>query len=298
MSAAIRLVMLAVVITLVLAAFTWPSGRLAPRDVPIGVVGTGPAALVERDAFDVRLYDSEADARAAILDREIYAALAGRSALIATAASPAVAAAIRQAAPDARVIDLAPATRRDPRLATLSALALPLTLTGMVAALMAFFTGRSARERAGLIVAAGAIAGPVAALLTQTWLDALPGSWLAIAGVVGLAVVATGAAVSGLAAHLGHAGIGVGAALMILIANPWSGVATAPELLPPPTDMIGQLLPAGATGSLLRNVAFFDGAAAGEHLIVLGTWATAGFALLASAGRRHGAITEPAAAGA
>ena len=40
----------------------------------------------------------------------------------------------------------------------------------------------------------------VAALLTQTWLDALPGSWLAIAGIAGLAVVAVAAPVAGLAA--------------------------------------------------------------------------------------------------
>jgi hypothetical protein len=43
---------------------------------------------------------------------------------------------------------------------------------------------------------------------------------------------------------------------------------------------IGQLLPTGATGGLLRGVAYFDGAGAGGHLVVLGAWALAGAALL------------------
>ena len=134
MHAFTRLGILTLVIALVLAAFTWPSGRLEPRDLPIGVVGPVPAALAHGDAFDVHRYASEADARAAIRDREVYGAIAGRTALVATGASPAVAAAIRQAAPQARVVDLAPGTRSDPRVATLSAVALPLTLIGIVAA--------------------------------------------------------------------------------------------------------------------------------------------------------------------
>lgn len=57
-----------------------------------------------------------------------------------------------------------------------------------------------------------------------------------------------------------------GALLMVMLGNPFSGVTSAPELLPEPFGMIGQRLPPGAGGSLPRSVAFFDGSAAGGAL--------------------------------
>jgi hypothetical protein len=214
----------------------------------------------------------------------VYGALAGPTLLVATGASPAVAASLRELAPPpARVVDLAPGTRLDPRGGTPAALALPLTLLGIVAAVLAVFLTRTTRDKLILLGSGSLLAGTAAALIAQTWLDAVPGSWLGIAGVVALTVAAIGAAVTGLAAHLGRAGIGVGAILMMFIANPWSGMANAPELLPEPAGDLGQLLPTGAGGNLLRSVAFFDGAAAGGHLVVLGAWALAGLALIATA---------------
>jgi hypothetical protein len=44
---------------------------------------------------------------------------------------------------------------------------------------------------------------------------------------------------------------------MIFVGNPWSGIASAPELLPTSAGLIGRLLPPGAGGNLLRNTAFF-----------------------------------------
>ena len=288
MSLTRRLILLTAVVALALAAFTWPSGRLEPRDLPVGVVGPVPPALSAGERFDVHRYASPAAARDAVTDREVYGAVAGRELYVATGASPAVAAALRDSAPArAEVVDLAPGTANDPRVATLGSLALPLTLLGIVTALLAVLTGRSRLERAGIVLAGSSITGLVAALLTQTWLDALPGSWLGIAGVVALAVTAVAAAVTGLAAWLGRPGIGVGAALMMLVANPWSGIASAPELLPEPAGAIGQVLPTGAAGGLLRSVAFFDGAGATTELIVLGGWAVAGFVLLATSAARR-----------
>jgi hypothetical protein len=286
-----RLALLAVVMAVALAAFTWPSARLEPRELPVGVVGAVPAALADREAFDVRVLPSEAAARAAVRDRDVYGAIAGRTAYVATGAGPAVAAQLREAAAGARVVDLAPGTRADPRVATLPALALPLTLLGIVTALLAVLTAGSARERIAILAAGGVLAGLLGALFTQTWLDALPGSWLGLAGAIGLAVAAVAAAVTGLAAHLGRPGIGLGAVTMVLLGNPWSGISSAPELLPEPAATIGQLLPTGAAGGLIRSVAFFDGAAAGGHLLVLGAWAAAGLALIATAAvrRREGA---------
>lgn len=113
--------------------------------------------------------------------------------------------------------------------------------------------------------------------------------------MLGLTVPAIGATVAGLAALIGPAGVGLGALLMVLLGNPFSGVTSAPELLPRPVGAIGQLLPPGAGGSLLRSVAFFDGSAAGGAGLTLGLWAAAGLtAVLVGGRRRTPAATAPA----
>ena len=81
-------------------------------------------------------------------------------------------------------------------------------------------------------------------------------------------------------------GIGVAAVLMVLIGNPWSGIGSAPELLPRPIGDIGQLLPPGAGGNAVRSTAFFDGARAWEHLSVLIVWTVLGFAALGAGAYR------------
>lgn len=96
-------VLLPLMIVLAVLAFAWPAARIAPRDLPVGIVGTGRASeqilagLNRSDptGFDVRRYADEASARAAIQHRDIYGAFAvspgGITVLEASAASPSVA---------------------------------------------------------------------------------------------------------------------------------------------------------------------------------------------------------------
>jgi hypothetical protein len=104
----------------------------------------------------------------------------------------------------------------------------------------------------------------------------------AIAGSpTGVTVLTAPAASVAVAQLLQRAAAGAGAALlMVLVGNPWSGLSTAPELLPRPLGDIGQLMPPGAGGNALRSTAFFDGADAGGHLLVLVVWAALGLAAL------------------
>jgi hypothetical protein len=112
-------------------------------------------------------------------------------------------------------------------------------------------------------------------------------------------VMAIAGVVAGLHAAFGEAGAIAGALTMVLIGNPFSGVGTAPEMLPQPVGAIGQLMPPGAGGSLLRSTGLFDGAAAGRHVAVLAVWAVAGIALLlATAYRKRGRAVVPAPAAA
>jgi hypothetical protein len=73
---------------------------------------------------------------------------------------------------------------------------------------------------------------------------------------------------------------------MVLIGNPFSGVGSGPEMLPQPVGAIGQLMPPGAGGNLLRSTGFFEGAAASGHVTVLAVWALVGLAVLAVAALR------------
>lgn len=94
---------------------------------------------------------------------------------------------------------------------------------------------------------------------------------------------------------LGHAGLGLGALLMLLVGNPWSGISSAPELLPEPVGGIGQLLPPGAGGNLLRSTSFFDGAGSAGHLTVLLTWSALGLAMIWAASAQDRRRSEAAA---
>ena len=91
------------------------------------------------------------------------------------------------------------------------------------------------------------------------------GKRLALSVVVALAIAATAWTILGLRSALGLAGLGVGAVLLILLGNPLSGLASAPELLPAGWGTLGQFLPPGAAGSLLRSSAFFDGLVPAGH---------------------------------
>jgi hypothetical protein len=343
-------VLVPAVVALALAAFAWPSARLAPRDLPVGVAGPAPvASSIQRqlgrrgDAFDVHVYRDEAAARAAIADRQIYGALvpapSGLTLLTASAASPAVAQLLTQAATEAgaaatgtgpaggpgasgpaaggggtgaatpgspapaggqaaagrvRVVDVVPADPEDPRGAALSASVLPLVLAGVLSGLLIGVARRPGLGQAGALVVAGALAGLVAVGIAQGWLGVIGGDWLANAGVLGLTVLAIAATAAGLLALLGEAGLALAALVMVLLGNPLSGVSSAPELLPQPFGLIGQLLPPGAGGNLLRSTAFFDGNAATGPLTVLAAWAALGLLAVCAGGlRRH----QPAASG-
>ncbi|MFI6862813.1 ABC transporter permease [Streptomyces sp. NPDC050421] len=293
------------VVALALWAFAWPAARMAPRDLPIGVAGSAPAAdrlqqqLEQRDgAFEIHRYDSEAAARTAIEGRSVYGALVvtpqGPELLTASAAGPAVAQLLHEAvtasAPAGTTVpvtDVVAAPAADPRGSVLGASILPLAIagvaTGSAVTLLRLRGGRAAAALLGVAT----LVGVVAAALTDSWLGVITGDWWSEAGTLGLTVLAIGGTVAGLAALIGPAGVGLGALLMVLVGNPFSGVTSAPELLPRPVGVIGQWLPPGAGGSLLRSVAFFDGHAAGGAALTLALWAVLGLAAVIIGGRRR-----------
>jgi hypothetical protein len=297
------------VVALVLTLFAWPSARLEPRDLPIGVAGPASAtAPIEQrleareGAFDLRRYTDEAAARAAIEDRDVYGAFvatpSGPKVLTASAGSPAVSQLLTHAAEDAGapVEDLVQAGPRAPALASS---VLPLVIAGILIGVVGALAASRGLGRAGLVVAGSVLTGLAATAIVQGWLDVVGGDWVANAGVLSLTVLAIASILAGLYAVLGKVGLGIGALTMIFIGNPFSGVGSAPELLPEPAGAIGQLLPPGAGGNLLRSTGFFDGAGGAGPLTVLAIWTVAGLALLVAAelrGRRGAAAEAVTAA--
>jgi hypothetical protein len=289
-----------VAIALVAILFAWPSARLEPRDLPVGVAGTQEATqaldqkLKAQDgAFEVHRYADRAAAKQAIEDRDIYGAAVatpgGVEVLTASAASSSVAQMLTrlatESAPPAQaskvhVTDVVEAPSTAP---AVSSLVLPMVLAGSILALAASMVFTRPLAQAATIVVGSAAIGLVVAPIAQDWLDIVGGSWFANAGVFGLATLATAAFVGGLHALFGTAGGAAAAMTMILVGNPFSGTSSAPEMLPQPVGLIGQLMPPGAGSNLLRSTGYFDGAGAWGHIAVLLGWAALGLALLAFA---------------
>ena len=293
-----------IVVVVLLSAFAWAAAEIAPRNLPIGVAGPaeltaglaaaapgGPAAL------DLTTYAVRGAAEAAIRDREIYGAIAvgpdGPVVITASGSSPLIAQLLVQMATGAtsgtlpEVVDLVPADPDDPRGAAFGALALPLVLGGVALGAVTSFVLRGRLERVAALLLGSAVAGLAAVAVIQGWLGVVSGSWLANAGVLSLVLLAAGAALAGLAAVAGRAGYLAGALLLMLVGNPFSALTSAPELLPEPWGAIGQAMPLGAGGWLLRSTAFFDGRGVGASVWVLVIWAVAGLALVGLARRRR-----------
>jgi hypothetical protein len=297
---------------LMLIAFAWPAANIAPRDLPLAVTGpqaamiTGKLAEHSPGAFEITTPADEAAARAAIEDREVYGAIVTGDGpprvLVASGASPAVAQQLTQigqqlsGAPAARVEDVVAADSDDPRGTAFGAMVLPLVMSGIAAGVLLSLLIQEIGGKVIGLATFGVVGGLLGMAIIQGWMSVVPGSYPVLAAVAGLVSFAVAGAVVGLAAVLGRAGIGIAALTMLLIGNPFSAATSAPELLPQPWGAVGQLLPPGAAASLLRSVAFFDGAAATGPLVVLLVWSALALALLGVAALRGRPAQTPVSA--
>ena len=182
----------------------------------------------------------------------------------------------------------------DPRGAGFGAGFLPLAITSLAAGVLIFFFVPRRTARIVALLAFAALAGPVVAAVQVGWLGILPGSYWAVAGVLALVALAIAGAMTGLSAVLDRPGIALGAIVLFLVGNALSGIAAAPELLPQPWGEVGQWLPIGAGGTLLRSVAYFGGNGAGFAVTVLTSYAIGGL-LLTLIGSRRLARRAPSA---
>ncbi|MFI5505599.1 ABC transporter permease [Corynebacterium kutscheri] len=178
------------------------------------------------------------------------------------------------------VEDIAPLNEGDPQGLGLSLLALPLAFGGMASGVMfSRLTKRRLLDQL-LSVTAVAIMGRLCVAGILNAYGTITGEYLAVTVAVAVGIAAISLTVQALESLWGYAGIGLAAVLMIFIANSLSGIATGAQWLPSPWGAIGQAMPIGATGTLIRNISFFDGNAIATPLIVLSCWIIAAVAIL------------------
>jgi len=305
--AAVIGVALSAVVALLLLAFVWPAVRTAPRNVPLAVAGPSAAvqqvsaalAKAQPGAFQVVPVADAAAARAAILDRDVLGALVlgqkGVTVLTAPGASAAVASLITEvgravgtqlATAQGAVVPAVSTTEvvvaagsGDPYGAGFPSLVLPLVIASLLTGIVAAFVVSGVAARLVTLLVSSVLAGCWASLIAGTWLGVVAGSW-AVVGVAALGVLSVSAAIVGAHTLIGRIGVAVVVPVILLVGNPLSAAASAPQMLPDGWSALGQALPPGATVQALRSVAFFDGTGAGWPVAVLAIWAAAGLVLV------------------
>jgi hypothetical protein len=296
-------------VALVFVAFALPGARTAPRHVPIGLAGPAPAvaqvqqalAHAEPAAFDVTSYSDGNALDRAVRNRDVYGGFVlggqGATTVVASGGGPVVAqllTGIGQQLADrqgvqASVQDLAPLPSDDPRGLGLAGAGLPLAIGGLVPALLLIrrFPGRP-WLRVTAATAFALLAGFALASILQFWFGSIDGAVVRVGLGLSLGLGAISLLLLGLESLFGIAGYGIGAATVMLLGNPLSGLTSAPEFLPSGWGALGQLLPPGAAGSVLRSDAYFEGIGADRAVLVLSCWIAFGLLLVAVAAlRRH-----------
>jgi len=285
---AIRALIIGVVLVTAFAFFfVYPGHDPEPHGLPIVFVGDGPdadaalGAMRAGDRFDVERVDDEKAARDRILDRTSYGAIvldgSAPKLLVSSAASFSVSELIRglgeQSAPGRalEVEDVRQIDRDDPRGISINLVTLATSVPAILGALLMFTLapGLPGRRKLALLGIFAVLGGLSSVLIVHVGIGAVPGNFIALWGVTSLAIFAIAAATGAIIHLVGPAGTGLSFAIFLMLGNPASGAAGAPELLPSPWSWGGQLLQPGAFATGLRNTAYFDGAHAERWLTVL-----------------------------
>lgn len=312
-------VVLAVVVGIVVIAFSWPSVTASPRDLPIVI--SGPAQLVDPAASTIieqadgairlTVVEDRDAAVAAIERREAYGAIvlgtppAAPEVLSSSAASPvthqlmgqlrlqlqafAQESAAQQAAAmgipvptvSVELTDVVPLLPSDPRGAGMIAAAFPLVLGGMIGGIALTMAISGAARRIVALLVYSIAGGLAIPAIMQGWFGVLDGDYLMNAAAFSMTLLAIGAPIVGFASLVGRAGVAIGPILFLLIANPISGATTPKEFLPAPWGDVGQWFPPGAGATLIRDLSYFPAADLTFPWLVLGVWAAGGLVLAA-----------------
>ncbi|MCQ1950008.1 ABC transporter permease [Arthrobacter sp. zg-Y859] len=263
-----------------------------PNNMPIAVTGSGQQAdrfadaleSADPDAVDVRVVESDAEARQLILDREVSGAVSlnegtasvyTASAAGASQSSTVTALLAPQVLGQGLVLqseDLAPLPDHD--MAGLGAMFLTtaLMLAGyMPLSLVLSNSPELLRFRRFVPLLAG-WAALIAALVwavTGPMLGVVEGHSAAVLGISWLTVFAVGSVQLFLTRILGPMAVLAGMLFLMVLGVPASNMSMSVHTMPGLYPYLHSFLPAAATGESLRSFLYFDGNGAGPHLLVL-----------------------------
>ncbi|HEY7631038.1 MAG TPA: hypothetical protein VH817_10065 [Thermoleophilaceae bacterium] len=295
--AAGALVLLFAFTALYVTAFHSPS----PKGFDVGIVGTqADASRLQAHldgkapgSFDVRAYDNEARARAALLDTDVHGVLVPRATqdelLVAQAfgAAPTetLTTALQHAAAAQKVPlaveDLKPLPASDRRGLSSLFTVIGTLIPSLVFGVLLSVAGRRHpwHLRWAAVLAYALVAGLVVAFNVDVLVGALKGHFVGIALVAGLLALAVASGAHGLGHLGGPVGIVTAIVMLMLLGMSSMGGAVTYQLEPGFYGAISQLLPPGAALTAVRNIQYFDWAATLWPLVILGAWATGGLAL-------------------
>jgi hypothetical protein len=269
----------AIFVSVYLAAFHAPK----PHQLPVAVVG---ATTEQFPGFELRSYPDLASARSAVQHREVYAAYdasgpAGSPVLLYSSANgPSVTALLEGTFLHGKVSaaqDVQPASSGDTRGLSVFYSAFGLVLAGFLFGTMTYQMAPRLEFRwrmAGLAFfsAAGGLA--VAAIAGAVF-GALPGPFLAIAGLTALMAAAVGGATMALVRLLGPAGVSVSSVLLLILGNATSGGILPPDFLPAWLHPLSSVLPVGVGVRAIQGVAYFHNDGVIRGIVVLVLWIAA-----------------------
>lgn len=292
---------LALILVLLLIVFIMPSLKGGPKDLKLGIVADQQVASTIQEtlaqaapgAFDLIPLDSAEDIYHGVENRELSGGFIVESGtlenVVASAGSASISGTITGTATsiakalglDATTNDVVPLPAKDASGIGIGGLAFPLVFGGIVPA--AAFMKVFPRSLTGRAVGAGLTAvlcGIVVAIMLMFVFGSIEQAFWPVAGAMALGIAALAIPLLGLNALFGGKGFTLGAMSMMFLGNPFSGIATTAAWLPSGLGLFGQLLPPGATGSLVRSVAYFGGTGGGTAALTLCVWLAAGIAML------------------
>lgn len=277
-------------VSIVVLAFLWPAATAEPRDLPVGVVGGQlPEALTS--TIDATIYETRDEAVRAVREREVYGTLvldrATTEVIVAGAGNAAVRPLLEGIGAQLAgaqgttlsTTDVVPLSEDDPSGSGINAMSFPLVLGGIVGGVLVSLLLAGVARRMLALALYAAIGGTLTAVVTGPLLGIAAGDFWTDVLVLAVGMLGTASTVVGLNALIGPAGIGVGAVITMLIANPISGANLPYQFISGPWGEIGQYFVPGAATSLFREANYFPAASSLHEWVVLAAWIVAGVAL-------------------
>ncbi|MFK0282607.1 ABC transporter permease [Streptomyces sp. NPDC090499] len=292
MPVAVVLIIGSTFVSVYLAAFHAPK----PHHLPVAVVGTTQqygyaAAGLEKGipgGFDVKWYSHEADARAAVEDRKVYAAYVAHTKgaptlLYAGANGPSVTStvtgaftAVAQASGHALVQkDIVPAPAGDSRSMSVFYAAFGVVLAGFLFGMMTYQMAPRLefRWRMASLASFSVLGGVVVAMLAGSLgFGALTGSFVGIVGIVALMAAAVGGATMAFMRLFGAAGMSLASVVLLTLGNSTSGGTLPAAYLPGWLRPLSEILPVGVGVRAVQGLSHFHNDGLTGAIVILTGW--------------------------